>query len=132
MTIPTEQNGEKAQAGSDPRLDDRSDLAALDAKIRARVDAHKQKNPEPAETGKRATAIGMAFRLSTELVAGLIAGGIVGWALDHVLGTKPWGLLVFFFLGMTAGIMNVFRTASGMAAEAAQEQKKPDPRVGEK
>ncbi|MEQ9519840.1 MAG: AtpZ/AtpI family protein [Parvibaculum sp.] len=131
MTIPTEQNGDKKSDGPDPLRDDRSDLSALDAKIRARVDAHKRKNPEPAETGKRATAIGMAFRLSTELVAGLIAGGIVGWGVDQVLGTKPWGLLIFFFLGMTAGIMNVFRTATAMAAEAAQEQEKPNHKVGE-
>ncbi|MBO6544638.1 MAG: AtpZ/AtpI family protein [Alphaproteobacteria bacterium] len=131
MTIPTERNGDKDGGRPDPLRDDRSDLTALDAKIRAHVDAHKRKNPELAETGKRATAIGMAFRLSTELVAGLIAGGIVGWALDHVLGTKPWGLLIFFFLGMTAGIMNVFRTASAMAAAAAQEQKKPDHTAGE-
>ncbi len=123
MKTPTEQNGET----SDVREDDRSDLAALDAKIRAHAEAHRQKNPEPAETGRRSTAIGMAFRLSTEMVAGLVAGGVIGWIFDDLLGTKPWGLLTFFFLGMAAGILNVFRTAQGLAADAAEQVGKSGP-----
>ncbi|MEQ9144133.1 MAG: AtpZ/AtpI family protein [Parvibaculaceae bacterium] len=128
MVTPTEHNGDKSGDG----LPDRADLAALDAKLRAHAEARKRKYPEPADTGRRSTAIGMAFRLSTELVAGLIAGGVIGWLLDHWLGTEPWLLLFFFFLGMVAGILNVFRTAQGMAAAAALEQGKPDSPSGEK
>ncbi len=128
MKTPTEHSGD----ASEERSPDRADLDALDAKIRAHAKAHQQKNPEPAETGRRSTAIGMAFRLSTELVAGLVAGGIIGWIVDDQLGTKPWGLLTFFFLGMAAGILNVFRTAQKLAADAAAQVGKPDDPSGDK
>lgn len=123
---------EHTSDASEERSADKADLAALDAKIRAHAKAHQQKNPEPAETGRRSTAIGMAFRLSTELVAGLVAGGIIGWIVDDQLGTKPWGLLTFFFLGMAAGILNVFRTAQKLAANAAAQVGKPDDPSGDK
>lgn len=55
--------------------------------------------------------MGMAFRISTELVAGLLVGGLIGWQLDWWFGTSPVFLLVFFLLGAAAGIMNVIRTA---------------------
>ncbi|PCJ69464.1 MAG: hypothetical protein COA62_12400 [Rhodobiaceae bacterium] len=74
----------------------------------------------------------MAFRLSTELVAGLVVGGVVGWLLDDWLGTKPWFLLIFFFLGAAAGIMNVFRTAQLMSAAAIKDQNEPDNSSGDK
>ncbi|MAN60649.1 MAG: ATP F0F1 synthase subunit I [Parvibaculum sp.] len=128
MKTPTEHESDKGDAGTD----NRSDLAALDAKIRAHTEAHRQKNPEPAETGRRSTAIGMAFRLSTEMVAGLVAGGIIGWVVDDLLGTKPWGLLTFFFLGMAAGILNVFRTAHKLAADVAEQVGKSDDPSGDK
>ncbi|WOF73124.1 AtpZ/AtpI family protein [Parvibaculaceae bacterium PLY_AMNH_Bact1] len=128
MKTPTEHESDTGDA----KADTKSDLAALDAKIRAHTKAHRQKNPEPAETGRRSTAIGMAFRLSTEMVAGLVAGGIIGWVVDDLLGTKPWGLLTFFFLGMAAGILNVFRTAQKLAADAAEQVAKSDDPSGDK
>ncbi len=128
MKTPTERDSDIGDA----RPEDRSDLAALDAKIRAHTEAHRQKNPEPAETGRRSTAIGMAFRLSTEMVAGLVAGGVIGWVIDDLFGTKPWGLLTFFFLGMAAGILNVFRTAQKLAADAAEQVGKSDTPSGDK
>lgn len=64
--------------------------------------------------------MGMAFRLSTELVAGLVVGGVIGWLLDKWLGSEPWFLLIFFFLGTAAGILNVFRTAKQLAGDGEQ------------
>ncbi len=52
------------------------------------------------------------FRLSTELVAGVLVGAGIGWGLDRWLGTKPWLLIVFFLLGTAAGMQNVIRVAS--------------------
>ncbi|QEX15531.1 ATP synthase protein I [Hypericibacter terrae] len=60
------------------------------------------------------TAGGWAFRLSVEMVAGLVVGGGMGWLLDRWLGTSPVCLLVFFLLGAAAGTLNVFRTAKEM------------------
>ena len=58
------------------------------------------------------SALGRAFRLSTEFVAGIIAGSLLGWGLDVVAGTRPWGMIVGLMLGFGAGIYNVMR-ASG-------------------
>ena len=51
------------------------------------------------------------FRLSTELVAGVLVGAGLGWLLDRWLGTTPWGLMVFLLLGFAAGVLNVMRAA---------------------
>jgi ATP synthase protein I len=57
------------------------------------------------------TALGIAFRIGVELLAALIVGGGIGWLLDRWLGTMPLFLLIFFFLGAGAGMLNVFRAA---------------------
>src|SRR5665648_1049199 len=61
--------------------------------------------------------MGQALRLATEMVAGVAVGGFIGWALDRLFGTAPFGMVVFLFLGGAAGIMNVVRTAKSMQGE---------------
>jgi ATP synthase protein I len=51
------------------------------------------------------------FRLSSELVAGVVVGAVIGWVLDRLLGISPWGLIVFLLLGFAAGVLNVMRAA---------------------
>jgi len=58
--------------------------------------------------------IGAAFKLSTELVVAVAIGTIIGFILDKTFGTTPWLIIIFFFLGVTAGIVNVFRSAKKM------------------
>ena len=60
------------------------------------------------------SSIGTAFKLSTELVSAVAVGTIIGFILDKTFGTKPWLILIFFFIGVTAGIINVFRSAKNM------------------
>ena len=64
------------------------------------------------------TATGWVMRLSIELAAGLVVGGVIGWGLDYWLGTNPLLLIVFFLLGATAGIYNVIRSAMQMNRDA--------------
>lgn len=71
-----------------------------------------------ADTEARQTAFGQAFRLSTELVSGVLVGGFIGWVLDGWFGTGPWLVIVFFFLGIAAGILNAIRAAREMNARA--------------
>ena len=54
--------------------------------------------------------IGIAFRLGVEMVSALIAGGIMGWGIDKLLGTKPWFMIIFFLFGAIAGMLNVIKT----------------------
>ena len=66
---------------------------------------NKKHNPSP---------IGTAFKLSTELVSAVVVGTIIGFILDNWFGTKPLLILLFFFVGVIAGILNVVRTAKNM------------------
>jgi ATP synthase protein I len=59
----------------------------------------------------RASAMALGFRLSSELIAGVIVGALIGWGIDRLLSTSPWGLIVFVLLGFTAGVVNVVRSA---------------------
>jgi ATP synthase protein I len=81
----------------------------------ARARHHKGPAPAPQSQG---AALGQAFRLGAELVAGVAVGGFIGWALDRWFGTAPLMMVVFLGLGAAAGIMNVVRTAKRMQAEA--------------
>ena len=65
----------------------------------------KKNNPSP---------IGTAFKLSTELVAAVAVGTIIGFIFDKTFGTKPWFILIFFFVGVVAGITNVIKSAKKM------------------
>ena len=65
----------------------------------------KKNNPTP---------IGTAFKLSTELVAAVAVGTIIGFIFDKTFGTKPWFILIFFFVAVVAGITNVIRSAKNM------------------
>ena len=58
-----------------------------------------------------ASSLGTAFKMSTELVAHVVVGTIIGFILDKTFGTKPWLILIFFFVGVIAGILSVFKSA---------------------
>lgn len=60
------------------------------------------------------TALGFGLRIGIELVAALVVGLGLGWLADRYIGTRPWGLVLGFFLGSAAGVVNVFRAAQGM------------------
>ena len=66
------------------------------------------------ENNQNSSSIGAAFKLSTELVSAVAVGTIIGFILDNWFGTKPWLILIFFFVGVAAGIMNVVKTAKRM------------------
>ncbi len=60
------------------------------------------------------SALGLAFRVSVELVSAVAVGLAIGWGIDWLLGTGPWLMVVFIILGFVAGVMNVYRMAVGM------------------
>ena len=58
--------------------------------------------------------MGIAFKMSAELISAVAVGTIIGFILDNWFGTKPWLILIFFFVGVAAGIMNVVKSAKNM------------------
>ena len=66
------------------------------------------------EKKQNSSPIGTAFKLSTELVSAVAVGTIIGFLLDKTFGTKPWLILIFFFVGVIAGITNVIKSAKNM------------------
>ena len=77
--------------------------------------AKKKVSKRDLESKKGNTSpIGSAFKLSTELVSAVAVGTIIGFILDKTFGTKPWLILIFFFVGVVAGITNVIKSAKNM------------------
>jgi ATP synthase protein I len=94
-----------------------SDEAALSARLKRLGErlGHVQSDRPSDTPGQRSSAdpsaIARGFRLSTELVAGVLLGAGIGWLIDWGLGISPWGLIVFLLLGFAAGVLNVMRAA---------------------
>jgi len=65
-------------------------------------------------SNNKSSLLGIAFKMSTELVAAVLVGTIIGFIFDTWFGTKPWLILTFFFVGVIAGVMNVIRSAKNM------------------
>lgn len=112
---------------------DREDGEADYTEIKARLDRlHKKlgdnderngaakKGPSDEENAARGKAMGIAFRIATDMIAGVAVGGFLGWLLDSWLGTAPILLIVFLLLGIAAGLRNSLR-----AARQLQETVKP-------
>jgi len=100
----------------DPGEDDR--LKALEIRLQAARTRGKQQDRPPS----RGVVLGRAFRLVSELVIGLVVGGAIGWYLDQWLGTTPLMLLIFFILGVAAGVLNVMRAAKSFEADVSQDE----------
>ena len=62
----------------------------------------------------RAGALALAWRIGLELIVAILVATGLGWAFDRWLGTRPWGMIVMFFLGIAAGMVNVWRAVTGM------------------
>lgn|SRR5690606_7263894 len=62
-----------------------------------------------ATTGRDGNGMGRAFRLSSELLAALMVGSLLGWGCDKLFSVTPWGLLAGILIGFAAGVLNVAR-----------------------
>jgi ATP synthase protein I len=102
--------------GPSDRKQPPDDEAALSARLQrlgerlANVSRPSENGSGPRQTAD-ASAFARGFRLSSELVAGVLVGALIGWLLDRWLGSTPWGLIVFLLLGFAAGVLNVMRAA---------------------
>ena len=86
-------------------------------KTRLKIAKSKLKKELDNDNEKRGSFMGNAFKLGTELVAAVAVGTIIGFILDSWFDTKPWLIIIFFFLGAAAGMLNVIRAAKKMQKE---------------
>jgi ATP synthase protein I len=90
-------------------------LGSLDHRLSEIRDSRRTKTDQ-SDTGSgdsaaRASAMALGFRLSSELVAGVVVGAAIGWGFDRLLSTSPFGFIVLTLLGFVAGVVNVVRSA---------------------
>ena len=85
-----------------------------DFQTRLKIEKDRLANKARSNNNNKSSYLGSAFKLGTELVAAVAVGTIIGFILDNWFGTKPWFIIIFFFIGVIAGIMNVIRVANNM------------------
>ena len=83
-------------------------------KTRLKIAKDKILKRSQSSEDSQSSKLGIAFKMSTEMVAAVLVGTIIGFILDSWFGTKPWLILIFFFVGVVAGILNVIRSAKRM------------------
>lgn len=121
---------EDADAALRKRLDELNTALGKQQSAQGAPEAGASAGSSAARTGG---AMASGFRAMAELGGGVIVGGLIGWHLDKWFGTKPWALLVFFFLGTGAGFWNIYRIGMRPAAappddgKAGQDVRKPAP-----
>ena len=106
--------------------DDKRALDALDQRLeQAREQSQDPLKDARAKKSEKGGPLGLAFRVSVEIVSAVAVGVAIGWLADEYFGTRPWLMLVFIVLGGGAGILNVYRMASGFGY-AVGYQKRDD------
>ena len=88
-----------------------------DFKTRLEIEKNKLELNKNLKDQERGSFFGNAFKLGTEMVAAVAVGTIIGFILDNWFGTKPWFIIIFFIIGVIAGMLNVIRVAKRMQKE---------------
>ena len=120
-----EDNNDNASGHRDQSSSDEAALSArlgsLDQRLSEIRDSRKigtdQPGTESGDTAARASAMALGFRLSSELIAGVVVGAAIGWGFDRLLSTSPFGFIVFVMLGFVAGVVNVVRSAGAASGK---------------
>lgn len=96
------------------------------ARLGERIDKARAQNVrnQPVVGDRSATqqGLGLGLRIGIELVVAIGVATALGWAIDRWLGTRPWGIIVLFFLGVAAGMLNVYRAVSGISTPVGYRQ----------
>lgn len=83
----------------------------LEAKLAARKLEDEDK---AADNSSERQGYGLAIKLSSEFIAAVFVGAIIGFLLDKYAGSAPWGMIIFLMLGFVAGVMNVLRSVGAV------------------
>lgn len=82
----------------------------------------------PENQPSTGNALALGWRVGIELLGAIAIAVFIGWAIDQWLGTRPWGMVVLFFLGVAAGMLNVYRAVSGLGRAVGFQQPDKTPR----
>ena len=74
-----------------------------------------RRQPQVADRSTLQRGLSLGFRIGIELVVAVVVATGIGWAIDRWLGTRPWGMIVLFFMGVAAGMLNVYRAVTGVS-----------------
>lgn len=106
----------EAPGESDERNKDLSEnLDARRKRLDAELSARRKVDTEGSSNREASKGYALAVKLSSEFIAGVVVGVILGYMFDRFLGTSPWGLIVFLLLGFCAGVLNVLRSTGAVA-----------------
>ena len=90
-------------------------LARLGEKIDEARAQRVRRQPAVSDRSSLQQGLGLGFRIGIELVVAIVVATGLGWAIDRWFGTRPWGMIVLFFLGVAAGMLNVYRAVTGVS-----------------
>jgi ATP synthase protein I len=102
------------------------------ARLGADLDKARSRHVETPDAGGDAAgqqqALGIGFRIGIEFVVAIGVATGLGWAIDRVLGTRPFAMIVLFFLGVAAGMLSVYRAITGQGAAVGWRRPRQDAR----
>ena len=82
----------------------------LSQKIKEAQSKHK---PEIVARKPESRKNNAALKAATDFFAALVVGVVLGYWIDRWLHTKPFGIIIFLFLGFGAGFLNLYRSQTG-------------------
>jgi ATP synthase protein I len=89
-------------------------LARLGEEIDKAQAERARRQPAVGDRSAMRQGLGLGVRIGIELVVAIVVSTGLGWAIDRWFGTRPWGMIVLFFLGVAAGMLNVYRAVTGV------------------
>lgn len=111
----TERQSPPSPDGSKPQGPTLEDLDARLRKARGDEISRAGQNGAGAGLPSGMGGAGAMLRIGIEMVSAVAVGLGIGWLLDSWLGTKPWLMIVFFFMGSAAGMLGVYRATGRIA-----------------
>jgi ATP synthase protein I len=103
---------------ADPELEKR--LQSLEAALADKGEEGKRERDAAGRRRESSNGMAYAVKISSEFIAGVVVGAALGWLIDKLFGTGPWGLIIFLLLGFCAGVLNVLRSAGLIAVSKSE------------
>ncbi|MBB6261828.1 ATP synthase protein I [Paenochrobactrum gallinarii] len=124
---PSESDGAQDGQQGSPSSNFAERLSKLEANLVKKGALKKQNSKD--ERSENSAQVAQAMKISSEFIAGIVVGALIGWSIDQVAATSPWGLIIFLMLGFAAGVLNVLRVTGKVAEKddlslRAQEHEK--------